>query len=808
VTLLSSKPAPSDPPYRDSGLPVETRAADLLARMTRREKLAQLVSVWAADVLRGPGVDETRARVHLEHGVGQITRLAGASNLEPSEVARAGNAIQRFLVEETRLGIPAILHEETLHGLMARSAPCFQQSIGAAASWDPDLIEAVAHSIGRRMRALGLRQGLAPVLDLARDPRWGRIEETYGEDPFLATAMGCAFVRGLQGAVGRDLSDGVVATGKHMVGHGAPEGGLNQAPAHLGPREVREEFLLPFEAAIREAGMASVMHAYTDLDGIPCVASEELLTAILRDEWGFDGVVLGDFEGIQQLVTQHRMTSDLGLAAELALQAGVDVETPAPAAYAEPLARRLEAGAVPERLVDRAVARTLSMKFRLGLFDQPYVDEKAAAAFHRPTDEERRLGRELAGRSLVLVKNAGVLPLRVDVDSIAVIGPLAQSSRELLGDYSYVAALEALLDNADDPGARPGIQQGARILDQELAQRLTIVDVLRERLGKARVAYEPGCGLTDGTDAQIQKAVGLARGARVAILVLGERSGMSMGCTTGESRDRLEIGLPGRQQELLESVVATGTPVVLVVLSGRPLALEWAAKSCDAILLAWVPGDEGPGAIVDTLFGDRNPGGKIPFSVPRHVGQVPLSYRGRPSGGMSHWHGNYVDGPVGPLWPFGFGLSYTSFDLSNLRLDPVSIPTAAGETCILVDVRNVGDRPGDEVLQLYIRDEEASVTRPIRELRGFRRLTLGPGETCTVTFSLASEQLGLVDRAMRHVIEPGLVRIWVGTSSADQRLTADLQLVGPIVEVRERARYLTPTRVQPRPSDMDSVTSS
>jgi beta-glucosidase len=795
--------------------------------MSRPEKLAQLASVWGADLLSGAELDEPAARARIRNGVGQITRLAGASGLEAGDVARAGNAIQRFLVEETRLGIPAILHEESLHGLMARSAPCFQQAIGVAATWDPDLFEAVADSIRRRMRALGLRQGLAPVLDLARDPRWGRIEETFGEDPYLAAVMGCAYVRGLQGATGRDsgergdsrdpgdsgdlraphgtrdprdLRDGVVATGKHMVGHGVPEGGLNQAPAHLGPREIREEFLLPFEAAVRDAGMASVMQAYTDLDGVPCVASEELLTNILRGEWGFDGAVIADYEAIQQLVTQHRMTADLGVAAELALRAGVDVETPAPAAYAEPLARRLESGDVPESLLDRAVARTLTTKFRLGLFDDPFVDGRAALPFLGPTEEERRLGRELAGRSLVLVENAGILPLPAALRSVAVIGPLADSSRELLGDYSYAAALETLLDPTDYPAPPPRLEQGESILRAELAGRRTILDALRDRLAGADVRYEAGCGLTDGTSAAIAAAAETARGADVAILVLGERSGLSASCTTGESRDRRDIGFPGRQQALLEAVVATDTPVVLVVMSGRPLALEWASEDCRAILLAWVPGDEGADAIAGTLFGERNPGGKLPLTVPRHAGQVPITYRRKPSGGMSHWHGDYVDGSVAPLWPFGFGLSYTRFELSNLRLDPASIPTAGGETSVRVDVRNAGEREGDEVVQLYVHDLEASVTRPVEELRGFRRVGLQPGETCTVAFRLASEQLGLVDPAFRCVVEPGRFQVWVGTSSEDLPLTAELELVGAIVEITDRRCYLTSTHVETRGS--------
>jgi len=777
--------------YQDPALAVDDRVADLLGRMTVEEKIAQLGSIWAFEIVGDDGLNGRKLDELLGAGLGEITRLAGSTNLQPAEVASTANEIQRYLVDRTRLGIPAIVHEECLHGLLAWAAPCFQQAIGAAASFDPELLGEVAATIRRRMLATGARHALGPVLDITRDPRWGRIEETYGEDPYLAATMGVAYIRALQGPI---LSDGVIATGKHLVGHGMAEGGLNQAPVHLGPREMRDEQLFAFEAAVREAGLASIMPAYCDVDGVPCHASRELLGTILRDEWGFDGIVASDYVGIELIARQHQMTGDLSQVAALALRAGVDLELPRFAAYAEPLALALETGRVDVSLLDATVGRVLRAKFRLGLFENPYVELPTEVGLGALADDEKRVGRELARRSLVLVENDGTLPL-INPRRIAVIGPSADSARELLGDYSHLVHIETLLEMRSRDSAF-----GFEVTDEvsvgdELAGRRTILDAIRERIDAADVRHARGTGIHGGTDEEIAEAVDAAKAADVALVFLGERSGLTDDATTGEARDRRDLGFFGRQQELLEAVVATKTPVVLVVVSGRPLAIEWAARHCAAVLLAWVPGDEGPDAIVDVLVGDTNPGGKLPVSVPRHVGQVPLHYRHHPSGGRSNWKGDYVDGPTSPLWPFGFGRSYTSFEFSNLRLDRTELPTDGGEVAVTADVTNTGDRPGDEVVQLYVRDPEATVARPVLELRGFCRVGLAPGERRAVSFRLAAEQFAYVGADYRRVVEPGVIRVFVGSSSADLPLTAQFELVGPTVHLVERHRYLTETTV-------------
>ncbi len=775
--------------YRDPSLPIDARVADLLARMTLDDKLAQLGSLWSFELFSSEiDLDPERVRARLAGGIGQVSRVAGATNLDAAGAAEAGNAIQRFLVEETRLGIPAILHEEALHGLLARGATSFQQSIGAAAAFDPELVQAIATTIRRRMLAIGGRLALAPVLDITRDPRWGRVEETYGEDPYLATALGVAYVRGMQGD---DVATGVVATGKHLVGHGLAEGGLNQAPAHVGPRELRDEQLVPFEAAVREAGLACMMPAYCDVDGLPCHASGELLTSILRDEWGFDGIVASDYTAVQMLVGEHRLTADLGTAAAMAVRAGLDSELPTTAGFGEPLRAAIADGRVDRGIVDLAVERILRLKFRLGLFERPYVEAPSVAALDQLEAEERTLAAELVRRSIVLLENDGVLPLAADGGRIAVVGPIADSARDLMGDYAHMPHIETLaeLRHRANPFGFPSsdvIQP-----TDEAGAWPTILGGLQARFGTDRIAYAEGTGLRDGTDEAMADAVAAARGAEVALVVVGERSGLTYDATTGESRDRRDLRLLGRQQELLEAVVATGTPTVLLVVSGRPLALEWAFEHCSAVVLAWVPGQAGPAAIAEVLAGDADPGGRLPITMPRHVGQVPQTYRHHPTGGRSNWKIDYVDGAVAPLWPFGHGRSYTTFSMEALRVDRATLDTAGDEVVVRVDVTNTGPRAGEDVVQLYVRDEEATVARPVIELRGFRRVRLEPGECRTVAFRLSTEQLAYTGADYRRVVEPGLVRIFAGRSSADLPLSAELTLTGPTVELVDRTRYLT-----------------
>jgi beta-glucosidase len=799
-------------PYRDPIRSVEERVADLLARMTLAEKLAQVGSVWAFEFVGDDGVDEGRLAAAAPDGIGQVTRLAGSTNLRPAEVARAADAIQRQLIERTRLGIPALIHEECLHGLLAWGAPCFQQSIGAAATFDPPLVEAVARTIGRRMLMTGGRLALAPVLDLTRDARWGRVEETYGEDPYLATALGLAYIRGLQGD---DLTEGVAATAKHLVGHGLAEGGMNQAPAHVGPRELRDEHLLPFEAAVRETALAAVMPAYCDVDGVPCHASRDLLDGIVRREWGFDGLVVSDYMGIAMVHTAHRLTADLGDTAGLALTAGVDAELPRIDAYGEPLRAALADGRVELAALDAAVANVLRMKVRLGLFERPYVGELAAPTLDALEADEARLARELATRSLVLLENDGLLPLRPGLGRVAVIGPVADSARDLLGDYSHLVHMQTLREARSGIDALgivrhgdPDPADGADAIDardephapeplDELTGHRTILTALRERLGTDVVVHARGTGLRDGSDAELARAVEVARAADIAIVVLGERSGLTDDATTGEFRDRLDLAFLGRQAALLDAVVTTGTPTVLVVVSGRPLALGTAAESCAAILLAWVPGDHGPDALADVLTGTADPGGKLPISMPRHVGQVPLTYRHHPTGGRSHPKGEYVDGPTTPRWAFGHGLAYTCFRLSALRLDRTDVATDGGTLQVSVDVENIGEREGDEVVQLYLRDEEATVARPVLQLAGFQRLRLRPGACRTVSFLVSVEQLAYTGIDHRRVVEPGRVTVSVGTSSTDRPLSATVRLVGPAIPLPERHHFVTPVTVSP-----------
>ena len=752
--------------YLDSTQAIEERVRDLLSRMTLDEKLAQLGGVWAFELLEDMGFSEEKARSLIGKGIGQITRLAGATSLEPAASAELANRIQAFLVENTRLGIPAIVHEECCSGYMARGATCFPQIIGVASTWEPELVEEMTSAIRIQMRAVGAHQGLAPVLDVTRDPRWGRVEETFGEDPYLVSRMGVSYVKGLQG---RDLRRGVMATGKHFVAYGLSEGGKNCAPVHLAPRELHEVFLAPFAAAIKEAHLASIMNAYHELDGTPCGSSRELLTEILRNQLRFDGIVVSDYFAINMLFNFHHVAQDQGEAARMALEAGIDVELPGSDCYSQPLREAVRNGAVDESLIDQAVSRILRMKFRLGLFENPYVDtnvEKISGAFESP--EQRALAREIARKSIVLLKNkaesekGSLLPLRKDLSSIAIIGPNADSARNMLGDYSYPAHIELTL------GENP---------DWYVPMISVLEGIKRQVSPQTRVHHAKGCDVTGESKAGFAEAVEMAGKSDVAVLVVGGRSGLTDRCTSGEARDRAEIGLPGVQEPLVRAIYETGTPVVIVLINGRPLSSPWMAEHIPAILEAWLPGEEGGAAVADVLFGDYNPGGKLPITIPRAAGQIPIYYNHKPSGGRSHWYGDYVSLSSRPLFPFGHGLSYTRFEFDSLRIEPQQVD-AEGEVEISVDVKNVGEQEGDEVVQLYVHDVLASLTRPVKELKGFKRITLEAGEKKSVTFALPVSQLGFYNREMEFVVEPGTVEVMIGSSSEDTRLSGKFEIVG------------------------------
>jgi beta-glucosidase len=759
--------------------------------MNLEEKLAQLGAVWSRAVMESDRFSEAKAREVLARGTGHVTRIGAQTLLGPRESARVVNDIQRFLFEHTRLGIPAIIHEESCAGYTARGATQFPQAIGLASTWEPELIEEMAAVIRTQMRAVGARQTLAPVLDIARDPRWGRTEETFGEDPYLVSRMGVAYVRGIQG---ESLRDGVAATGKHFMGYGASEGGLNWAPAPLPRRELLERILPPFAAAIREAGLASIMNAYQEIDGVPCGASKWLLDDLLRGELGFDGVVVADYYTVLCLMTYHRIAADKSEAGARALEAGLDVELPQLDCFGPPLAEAVAKGRIDIARIDRSVARMLRMKFDLGLFEEASVDADVAPALF-DTREQRAFAREIARKSLVLLKNeGGVLPLDRALARIAVIGPNADSIRHLQGDYHYPTHLEIVF-GAMDEGKTGGpsetaseVQPGARRGDVDLLDfftpTVTILAGIREAVSEStEVVIARGCEVQGEETAGFADALAAARGADAAIVVVGGRSGLTKGCTSGEANDRADVALAGVQAQLVGAVAETGVPTIVVLVGGRPLALANVVDRVPVILEAWLPGEEGGRAVADVLFGAAGPGGRLPVTLPRAVGQLPLYYNHKPSGARSQFWGDYADLPTSPLFPFGHGLSYTTFEYANLALSSRNL--AATETLqISFDVSNAGDRAGEEVAQLYVCDRVASVTRPVKELKGFKRLLLEPGETRRVTFSLDLRQLAFYDRDMEYVVEPGEVAIWVGSSSED------LRLEGSVVVTGERRRVV------------------
>jgi beta-glucosidase len=722
----------------------------LLEQMTLDEKIAQLVSYK-------PGllVDENnrfsieKADQLLPHGIGQISATSGTLEITPGQAAELNNAIQAYLKEHTRLGIPAIVHEECLSGFCAREATVFPQAIGQASTWDPGLIQQMTTHIRAQMRAVGAQHALAPVLDVVRDPRWGRCEETFGEDPYLAAEIGCAYIQGLQGD---DLAESIAATAKHFAAHALTEGGRNCAPVHLGMRELRDSVLYPFEKAVKRAGIRSVMNAYNEIDGVPCAASRELLTGILREEWGFDGPVVSDYFAVERLISHHHTAADKVEAAAQALEAGIEIELPNADCYPE-LAQAVASGRISTATLDQAVLRVLNLKQALGLFENALVAvDRVAAAYHAPAGRE--LSRRVAQNSIVLLKNDGnLLPLKKDLKTLAVIGPNAASCRNMLGDYNYAVTLSAAL-KIQIPDTQEALEAfgGARIT--------SVLEGIRSTVSAGtEIRFARGCGLFDDSTEGIDEAVAAAQGADVAILVVGDQAGMFIDGTSGENIDRVDATLTGAQEELVRRVLATGTPVVLVLVNGRPPVLG-ASGGAPAILEAWHPGEVGGQAVADVLFGDVNPAGRLPVTLLRAVGQTPLVYNLK----LVSFK-DYLEGPLQPFLPFGHGLSYTRFTYSGLE-----ISARDGAVEVQFDLQNSGERAGDEVAQLYIHDVVASAVRPVKELKGFQRVHLAAGETRRVRFMLALDELAFHNAALQRVVEPGAFEVFVGSSSADLRL--------------------------------------
>ena len=758
--------------YKDTSQTIDARTGDLLSKMTLDEKIAQIGGVWSYELLEDGKFSQVKAESLIGNGMGQICRPGVSTGFPPKEMAELINGIQKFLAENTRLGIPTLVHEECLNGFMAKNATIFPQIIGMASTWEPDLINKMTGVAREKMMAVGVRQGLSPVLDVARDPRWGRVEETFGEDPYLIAKMGIAYVKGLQGD---DLKNGVVATLKHFVGYGLPEGGLNWAPSHIPPRLLREIYLYPFKEAIKTGGALSVMNAYHEIDGIPCAASTELLTDILRTEWGFEGIVVSDYYAVVNLQSYHRIAADKADAARLALTAGIDVELPRHDCYAQPLKEQIEKGLVSDKLLDRAVSRILRLKFMLGLFENHYVNpEKAAKVFDLPA--HRQLALETARKSIVLLKNKNnTLPLNNDIRTIAVIGPNADVQRNLLGDYTYPAHIDITIMAAEATGSQ--LPSPDEPVDHITVPVVTILEGIKAKVDKdTRILYAAGCEYNGTSQDDFPEAVKAAQTADVAIVVVGGKSGLTPDCTCGEMRDSAEFRLPGVQEDLVRAIYETGTPTVLVLIDGRPLALGWIIEKIPAIIEAWLPGEEGGNAVADVLFGDYNPGGKLPISFPAKAGQIPVYYAHKPSGSRSQFWGDYVDSTTSPAFDFGHGLSYTTFKLDNLKIQPKQAKRN-DKISIRVDIENTGKRSGEEVVQLYVNDLVASITRPVKELKGFKRIALETAETKTVEFELPVETLGFYDKDMKFTVEPGMFKAMLGCSSRDIILEDQFEVV-------------------------------
>ena len=764
VVLVDAQDA--TPLYRQANAPIDARVTDLLGRMTLEEKVAQLVGIWnrKREIQDAQGrFDPTHAQALIGFGIGEVSRpseIAGPADGRPVRDARDHavfvNAVQKWLIENTRLGIPALFHEEALHGLAVPGGTHFPVPIGLASTWDPALVERLMSVAALEGRARGAQHVLSPVVDLGRDPRWGRIEETYGEDPYLVTQMGIAAVRGYQGNTLPLAVDKVFATLKHFAGHGSHEGGINTAPPLVSERLLRAELLVPFEAAVR-AGAYSVMPSYNEVDGVPSHVNAWLLIDILRREWGFNGLVVSDYFGIEQLATRHHVAMDKADAGAQALEAGVDLELPDPHGFPE-LVALVKAGRIPESLIDRSVTRMLRAKFLAGLFERPYVDPDRAERVTN-TPAHQALALEAARKSIVLLKNErGLLPLdRGKVRTLAVIGPNAKGLH--LGGYSRdpgrgVDVLTGIADRAGS-GIKVLYAEGVRITEHEAnwsGDAVVLGDAAKNR-------------------ARIQEAVKVARQADMIVLAIGTNESVSREAwADNHLGDVADLRLMSNQEELVDAMLQTGKPVIALLINGRPLALPMVAERVPAVVEAWYPGQEGGTAIGEVLFGDVNPGGKLPVTFPRHTGQLPVYYNRRPTSFRAH-----LDLTREPLWPFGFGLSYTTFRLDELRVGSPAMGPGA-RTDVSVRVTNAGAREGDEVVQLYIHDQVSSVTRPVKELRGFARVTLKPGESRAVTFTLGPEELSMIDRRMQRVVEPGRFDVMVGTS-ATPILTATLDVI-------------------------------
>ncbi|MEU3610024.1 glycoside hydrolase family 3 N-terminal domain-containing protein [Streptomyces sp. NPDC035033] len=787
--------APQSPPplprWRDPALDPESRADALLREMTLQEKVAQLFGVWVGASDEGaevaPHQHDMEEAVDLDAllpaGLGQLTRPFGTVPVDPALGALSLMRTQARIAAANRFGIPAVAHEECLAGFAAWGATAYPVPLSWGATFDPELIREMAAAIGRDMRAVGVHQGLAPVLDVVRDARWGRVEETIGEDPYLVGTIATAYVQGLESA-------GIVATLKHFAGYSASRAGRNLAPVGMGRRELADVILPPFEMAVRESGVRSVMHAYTDTDGIPSAADGDLLTGLLRDAWGFTGTVVADYFGIAFLKTLHGIAGTFGEAAGAALAAGVDVELPTVKTFGAPLLDAVARGEVPEELVDRAVRRVLAQKAGLGLLDPGWspvpaalegADLTAGPEALRGTvvldpERNRALAARVAERAVVLLRNDGVLPLAPDAPRrIALIGPTAEAPTAVLGCYSFPVHVG---------GQHPDVPLGIDLP--------TLHEALRAEFPAAGITVAAGTGIDDAATGGFAEAVALARGADLVIAALGDRAGLFGRGTSGEGCDAGSLALPGAQQQLLDALLDTGTPVVAVLLSGRPYALGRAADEAAAVVQSFFPGEAGTGAIASVLSGRTEPSGRLPVSVPRHPGAQPSTYLAARLGHTSEV--SSLD--PAPAFGFGHGLTYTSFAWDGLAVEAAEAPTD-GVFRLSLTVRNTGARPGTELVQLYLHDPVASVVQPVQRLVGYARLDLAAGEEKRLRVSVPADLASFTGRDGRRTVEPGELELRLGSSSTAPRLTARVTLTGPARAVDHRRRLHAEFTVEP-----------
>ena len=756
-----AKPAVSAavPLYKNAAAPVDARVADLLKRMTLEEKITQISAVWddKAKIFNAKGeFDPAKMATVFPNGIGQFARPSDATGPASPRVVpgrdvrgtiRLVNALQRYQMEKTRLGIPMIFHEEGLHGYAALGATSFPQAIALASSWDPDLVRQVNTITGREIRARGVNLALTPVVDVARDPRWGRIEETFGEDPYLVGEMGVAAIEGVQGSGGvRTLGPGkVFATLKHLTGHGQPESGTNVGPAPYSERTLRENFFPPFEQAIKRTGVSAVMPSYNEIDGVPSHANTWLLGTILRGEWGFKGAIVSDYYAISDLQGLHHIAASGEDAAKQALAAGVDSDLPSGGSYST-LTAALRAGRVPMAMIDKAAGRMLALKFRAGLFENPYADADAAVALTNNA-EARAIALKAAQRTITLLKNDGMLPLKLDAKpTIAVIGPNAAVAR-LGGYYGQPPVTVSILDGIKAKiGSRANIifAQGVKITENDdwWADEVKLADPAANRK-------------------LIAEAVAVAKGADQIVLAIGDTEQTSReGWAKNHLGDRNSLDLVGEQQELFDALMATGKPITVVLINGRPASTVKIAEQANALIEGWYLGEQGGTAMADVLFGDVNPGGKLPVTIARSVGQLPVFYNAKPTARRG-----YLFDTTEPLFPFGYGLSYSTFEIGAPTLSAAKIATT-GSVNVTVPVRNTSTRAGDETVQIYVHDLVSSVTRPIKELKAFRRVTLAAGESQNVSFTLTPEAFHMWNDEMVRVVEPGDFEIMVGPDSA------------------------------------------